>query len=176
MEGHQQAALSHLREVNYRMYLHQIYKNNTCNKNNNSTTIFFFSDLKKILCLHVTVKYVRICGRHRGPSSLCRHTAAKTIREKMTFLLHTAQSLFKMHPERGGNDFRARGCAPPQTFNDSFEFLVERPCVGARQTEDAPSTIGVGVCERGSMGGAQWIQCAKRSKIPECCRLLRSTA
>lgn len=101
----------------------------------------------------MTVKYVRICGRHRGPSSLCRHTAAKTIREKMTLLLHTAQSWFKMHPERGGNDFRARGCAPPQTFNDSFEFLVERPCVGARQTEDAPSTIGVGVCERGSMGG-----------------------
>lgn len=58
-----------------------------------------------------------------------------------------------MHSKKEGNDFRARGCAPPQTFNDSFEFLAERPCVGARQTEDALSTISVGVCERGSTGG-----------------------
>lgn len=71
----------------------------------------------------------------------------------MTLLLHTAQSLLEMLPKRGGNDFRARGCAPPQTFNDSFEFLAERPRVGARQTEDAPSTISVGVCERGIGGG-----------------------
>lgn len=71
----------------------------------------------------------------------------------MTLLPRTAQSLFKMHPPRGGNDFWARGCTPPQTFNDSFEFLAERPCVGARQTEDAPSTIGVGVCDRGSKVG-----------------------
>lgn len=87
-----------------------------------------------------------------GPSSLIPvyHTADKTIREKMTLLPRTAQSLFKMHPPRGGNDFRARGCAPPQTFNDLFEFLAERPCVGPRQTEDAPSTICVGVCDRGS--------------------------
>lgn len=109
------------------------------------------------------------------------HTADKTIREKMTLLPRTAQSLFKMHPPRGGNDFRARGCGPPQTFNDLFEFLAERPCVGARQTEDAPSTICVGVCDRGSKRvgevEAWWIQCANRSlKTPERCRLFRSTA
>lgn len=99
----------------------------------------------------------------------------------MTLLPRTAQSLFKMHPPRGGNDFRARGSAPPQTFNDLFEFLAERPCVGPRQTEDAPSTICVGVCDRGSKRGVEeeawWIQCANRSlKIPEHCRLFRSTA
>lgn len=103
----------------------------------------------------MSVKNVMVCGRHRGPPPpLCWHTADKK-REKMTLRLHTARSLFKMHPKRGGNDFGARGCAPPQTFNDSFEFLAVRPCVGARQTEDAPSTISVGVCERGSMEGGE---------------------
>lgn len=96
-------------------------------------------------------------------------TADKTIREKMTLLLRPARSLLEKHPKRGGNDFRVRGCAPPQAFNDSFEFLAERPCVGARQAEDAPSTIGVGVRE-GQHGGPQCSKCLL--KIPECCRLL----